>query len=370
MEVSEIGLESKSQAFLNVDQAFILSPENRPNTKHSDFTRDRIPLIDLSILNSTTPPHPTSLASLVTQIHAACRDWGFFQVINHGVSLHLLHTLQSETARFFSLPMQEKTKVRRDFDHPLGYYDTELTKNIRDWKEVFDFACRGIIRLPSNLEIDSNETQTLTNQWPENPPRLREACEKYAEAVEKLSFILLELISLSLGLPAEYFNSKFEDHTSFLRLNHYPPCPVPELALGVGQHKDAGALTVLVQDEVGGLQVRRKDGEWIGVKPVPDSFVINVGDCIQVWSNDKYESVEHRVVVNDKKERFSIPFFLNPSHYAMVRPALELVNEENPIKYKEYNWGKFLKSRYESNFKHLGIENLQIHHFSISPNSS
>ena len=112
----------------------------------------------------------------------------------------------------------------------------------------------------------------------------REACEKYAEAVEKLAFRLLELISRSLGLPAEYFNSKFEDHTSFLRLNHYPPCPVPALALGVSRHKDVGALTVLAQDEVGGLQVRRKDGEWSGVKPVHNSFVINVGDCMQVTS--------------------------------------------------------------------------------------
>ena len=110
----------------------------------------------------------------------------------------------------------------------------------------------------------------------------REACEKYIEAVEKLSFRLVELISLSLGLPADYFNSKFEEQTSVARLNHYSPCPVPELALGVGGHKDAGALTVLAQDDVGGLQVKRKDGEWIGVKPIPDSFVINVGDCMQV----------------------------------------------------------------------------------------
>ena len=112
----------------------------------------------------------------------------------------------------------------------------------------------------------------------------RESREKYAEALEKLSFRLLELISRSLGLPAGYFNSKFEEPTSSLRLNHYSPCPVPELALGVGRHKDAGVLTVLAQDEVGGLQVKRKDGEWIGVKPIPDSFIINVGDCIQVSS--------------------------------------------------------------------------------------
>jgi len=91
---------------------------------------------------------------------------------------------------------------------------------------------------------------------------------------------------------------------------------------------------------------------------------------MQVWSNDKYESVEHRVVVNDKRERFSIPLFFNPSQHVMLGPVPELVNEENPPRYKEFNWGKFYKRRGESNFKHLGTENLQIHHFYISPNSS
>jgi len=361
-----MGVQSESEARFDLDPVFILSPEHRPNAKYCDFTLDQIPLIDLSPINSPIPPSPTTLDSLVTQIQAACRDWGFFQVINHGVSPHFLQTILSEAANFFSLPMQEKCKVRRDFENPLGYYDTELTKNVRDWKEVFDFTCRGEFRLPASFEGESAEILTATNQWPQNPPGLREACEKYAEAVEKLSFRLLELISLSLGLPARYFHSKFEDPTSRLRLNHYSPCPAPELALGVGRHKDGGALTVLAQDEVGGLQVRRKDGEWIGVKPIPNSFVINVGDCMQVWSNDKYQSIEHRVVVNDKKERFSVPFFLLPSHYVMVGPVPELVNAENPPRFKEFNWGKFFKRRRDSNFKNLGTENLQIQHFSIS----
>merc|ERR1711915_534184 len=366
----EMGLDGAAQARLGIDAAFIQSLEHRPNAKHCDFTLDdQIPIIDLSPLNSTTPPHPSTLDSLVAQIHAACRDWGFFQVINHGVSPHLLHTVQSEAASFFSLPLQEKAKVRKDFENPLGYYDTELTKNVRDWKEIFDFACRGYWRLPSSFELESDEIRTVTNQWPQNPPGLREACEKYAEAAEKLAFRLVELISLSLGLPADYFNSKFEEQTSVVRLNHYSPCPVPELALGVGSHKDPGALTVLAQDDVGGLQVKRKDGEWIGVKPIPNSFVINVGDCMQVWSNGKYESVEHRVVVNDKKERFSIPFFLFPSHHAMIGPVPELVNEKNPSKYKEFSWGEFSKRKSDSNFKNLGSENIQIHHFSISQDS-
>lgn len=101
--------------------------------------------------------------------------------------------------------------------------------------------------------------------------------------MEKLAYKLLELISLGLGLSANRLNGYFKDQTSFIRLNHYPPCPFPHLALGVGHHKDAGALTVLAQDDVGGLEVRRKsDREWIPVKPTPDAYIINVGDIIQV----------------------------------------------------------------------------------------
>lgn len=111
----------------------------------------------------------------------------------------------------------------------------------------------------------------------------REAFEEYAEEMEKLAHKLLELISLSLGLKANRLSGFFKDHTSFTRLNHYPPCPIPHLALGVTRHKDAGALTILAQDDVGGLQVKRKtDGEWVRVKPTPHAYIVNVGDIIQV----------------------------------------------------------------------------------------
>ena len=111
----------------------------------------------------------------------------------------------------------------------------------------------------------------------------REACEEYAQEVQKLSIKLMQLIALSLGLPADSFSGFFKDQTSFIRLNHYPPCPISNLALGVGRHKDPLALTVLAQDDVGGLEVKRKtDGEWVLVKPTPNAYIINVGDIIQV----------------------------------------------------------------------------------------
>lgn len=111
----------------------------------------------------------------------------------------------------------------------------------------------------------------------------RELCEDYAREVEKLAYKLLELISLSLGLSADRLQGYFKEQTTFLRFNYYPPCPYPELALGVGPHKDGGALTVLAQDDVGGLQIRRKsDGKWIPVKPIQDAYIINIGDATQV----------------------------------------------------------------------------------------
>ncbi|ONK64851.1 uncharacterized protein A4U43_C07F30640 [Asparagus officinalis] len=340
------------------DTSFIQNPDSRPNPNISEA--ESIPLIDLSPLFTT----PVNLTPLISEIEAACSNVGFFQAINHGVPAELLQRVQSAAKEFFALSTEEKSRVRRNEERFLGYYDTENTKNVRDWKEVFDFCVNDPMTVPTSSESGETAVQQIRNQWPENPEGMRDACMDYAKAVEGLSFRLLELIAMTLNAPAKRLNGYFEDSISRIRLNHYPPCPSPDLALGVGPHKDQGALTVLAQDDVGGLDVKRKyDGQWVRVKPVPNSYIINIGDLIQVWSNDKYESTEHRVSVNSEKERFSIPFFLYPAHYTVIRPVEELVSEDNPAKYNEFNWGHFFRSRMSSNFQKLGVENQQIYHF-------
>ncbi|XP_010941861.2 protein LATERAL BRANCHING OXIDOREDUCTASE 1 [Elaeis guineensis] len=352
-----------------VDPAFVQAPEHRPKPTATE-TAVGIPLIDLSpLLHSPIPTDggaaPPAISSLLAEVEAACRDWGFFQVINHGVPSELLDNIMAASKGFFALPAEEKWQVKRDEVNPLGYYNTEHTKNVRDWKEVFDLIVEELPVPLALAEPGADEFLSLRNRWPEHPPAFREACEKYTKAMNELAFKLLELISLTLGLPAKRLNGFFKDRASFIRLNHYPPCPSPHLALGVGRHKDAGALTILAQDDVGGLDVkRRSDGEWIRVKPIPNSYIINVGDIIQVWSNDKYESAEHRVSVNLERERFSIPFFFNPALYVTVQPLDELIDEKKrPAKYNAYNWGEFFKARKNSNFKKLEVENVQIYHF-------
>ncbi|CAK9315828.1 unnamed protein product [Citrullus colocynthis] len=350
-------------ALEDFNHAFIQDHEHRPKLTISEA--DGIPTIDLSpIFNSPGGDFPHDL---VRQIASASRDWGFFLVVNHGVPPEKRRRIEAAAREFFGQSLEEKRKVRRDEGVVTGYFDTELTKNVRDWKEVFDFMVADTTVVPASPEPEDDELTQWTNQWPEYPPEFREACDEYVKELEKLGHKLMELIAVSLGLPPKRFQDYFKEQTSFVRLNHYPPCPSPELALGVGRHKDPGVLTVLAQDDVGGLEVKRKrDGEWIQVKPVPDSYVVNVGDITQVWSNEKYESVEHRAMVNSKKERYSIAFFFNPSHSTIVEPLEELIDPQNPPKYKSYSWGKFLSNRKRSNFKKLNVDNIQVSHFKIT----
>ncbi|KAJ7530173.1 hypothetical protein O6H91_15G082900 [Diphasiastrum complanatum] len=351
---------------LKIDPAYVVSPEFRPN-KGIGLCEDveNIPVIDLTPVLAHYNHEPQALGEVVAQVEKAAVEWGFFQVVNHGVPLTLLDEVEAEAKKFFELPIEEKRKVQRTFDCPLGYYDGEFTKNVKDWKEVFDFAVQGSLDLPKSFYDDEEEVVIHKNQWPDNPPKLRESCENWASAVERLAFKLVELLSLSLGLPANYFNKYFENHSASIRLNYYDKCPSPDLVLGVSRHKDGGGLTVLVQDEVGGLEVRRRDGEWIRVFPRRDAFVINIGALFQVWSNNKYQSIEHRVVVNEHKERFSVPFFFNPSHKSNIAPIPILLDSHNFAKYHPINWGKFRKMKNDGNFKNLGIEDLQIEHYAI-----
>uniref|UniRef100_A0A453HF89 Fe2OG dioxygenase domain-containing protein n=1 Tax=Aegilops tauschii subsp. strangulata TaxID=200361 RepID=A0A453HF89_AEGTS len=287
---------------LSMDQAFVQAPEHRTKANLADA--DGIPVVDLSPLAAGDKAGVDALAA---EVGRASRDWGFFVVVRHGVPAETVAQALEAQRAFFALPADRKAAVRRDEAAPLGYYESEHTKNVRDWKEVFDIVPR---EPPPPAAVADGEL-VFENKWPEDLPGFRY-----------------------------------------------------DLALGVGRHKDAGALTILYQDDVGGLDVRRRsDGEWVRVRPVPDSYVINVGDIIQVWSNDRYESAEHRVSVNSEKERFSMPYFFNPGSDAMVEPLEEMVSDERPARYDAYNWGNFFSTRKNSNFRKLDVENVQIAHF-------
>jgi isopenicillin N synthase-like dioxygenase len=235
-----------------------------------------------------------------------------------------------------------------------------LTKNTRDWKEIFDYGpAEGATRRP---------------QWPQAIPEFRSAVLEYYAECEALAFRLLIAVANNLQVASSCLLAGFlPEHSSFLRLNFYPRCPRPERPegintpckghLGLNHHTDSGAMTLLLQDDQPGLEVF-KDGEWHLVEPRPGALVINVGDIVQVWSNDRYQAALHRVIANANAERFSVPFFFCPAYSADYAPLPTAVGEMTPPRYRRINWGEFYNSRAKGDFADYG-EEVQISHYRI-----
>ncbi|KAK1307249.1 Protein SRG1 [Acorus calamus] len=178
--------------------------------------------------------------------------------------------------------------------------------------------------------------------WPTQPPSFRETLEQYSSELMKVTNSLLGAMAKNLGVDPDVLIDKFKDEMQSMRMNYYPPCPQPDKALGLSPHSDASGLTILLQiNEVQGLQIM-KDGNWVPVTPLPDSFVVNVGDVIEILSNGKYKSINHRSTVDLEKERLSIASFQSPSRGADIGPLPELVRDGVEVYYNSMNYGQFL----------------------------
>ena len=304
--------------------------------QHPD-TSASVPVIDIGKIEG---------ADALRSIDRACREWGFFQVVGHGIGEQVTSGLFEEAQAFFAQPADVKRLILRTQDNPWGFYDRELTKNTLDWKEVFDFG-------PADGEHRP--------RWPANPPGFEAAVRAFYGACETLAHRLLAAVSTNLGVPADHLARDFEDrHTSFLRLNYYPSLEgAAERDAGqpfrVNQHSDAGALTLLLQDSQPGLEVCR-DGVWHLVEPIDGALVINIGDMVQVWSNDRYRAALHRVVTNTDHARFSAPFFFNPRWEADYAPLPSAVDADNPPRYRAINWREFRTLRHAGDYADYGDE--------------
>lgn len=310
---------------------------------------EQIPVIDIADMD-----HPGTRAA----IDEACREWGFFQAEAHGLDPERVAALFSAARDFFAQPAVAKQRVRRDADNPWGYFDQELTKNRQDWKEIYD--------------LGPPDGGAQAQRWPAGDLRPRfEAALRAAHAEgTRLSLRLLSTVARNLGATPEALLRGFgPGHTSFLRLNRYPALPRPlgdtQRPYGVGEHTDAGALTVLLTDGRPGLEVCR-GGRWHPVQPVPGAVIVNIGDIVQVWSNDRYRAALHRVVASPLHERFSAAFFLNPSYETRYAPLPSVVSPAHPAHYRAIGWREFRALRSAGDYADLG-EEIQISHYRLHP---
>ena len=314
------------------------------------MSAESLPVIDIRDLRNK----PTQRA-----IDGACREWGFFQIVGHGIDDAATAALRRAMRAFFALPLPAKHAIVRTAENPWGFYDQELTRHTRDWKQIYDYG--------------PPDGGAMVPQFPRELPELAPAIAAFYAACDTLALELVEVIAGNLGMPPGALDACFRpEHTSFLRLNYYPPCPAPADGrrpnaaraghLGVNEHTDAGALTLLLQDEQPGLEVLH-DGVWHLVEPRSDALVVNIGDIVQVWSNDRYRAALHRGLVSADAERFSAPFFFNPAYTTQYAPLRSTVDAEHPPRYRPIHWGAFRARRAAGDYADHG-EYHSINHYS------
>lgn len=328
-----------------------------------------IPVIDIGDLRSG---NDDGGHRAVDAIDRAAAEYGFFQIVGHGMSPVLIDSVWRQTRAFFAQDRDDKLRLSRTKDNSRGYYDRELTKRARDLKEVFDFAHVPYLDRPDD-HPDNFAPVDGFNQWPEDLPGFTETMKAYLAACEDVARDLLHGFARALGVAPDRFDRFFDHrHTSFIRLNYYPLLdPLDEdeaggvTALGdmaLHHHSDAGAFTILLQDDVGGLQVEH-DGAWIDVDSEPGAFVVNTGDMMQVWSNDRYRAALHRVRPMAGRERYSLPYFFNPSYDTDYAPLVW--TDDDPPRYRTINWGEFRQGRADGDYADYG-EEIQIAQFRTS----
>ncbi|CAH8258569.1 unnamed protein product [Arabidopsis lyrata] len=292
-----------------------------------------IPVIDMS--------DPESKHALVK----ACEDFGFFKVINHGVSAELVSVLEHETVEFFSLPKSEKTQVA---GYPFGYGNSKIGRNGDvGWVEY----------LLMNASLDPG-SGPLFQSLLKSPGTFRNALEEYTTSVRKMTCDVLEMITDGLGIKPMNTISKLvsdQNTDSILRLNHYPPCPLidkktngGENVIGFGEHTDPQIISVLRSNNTSGLQINLTDGSWVAVPPDHSSFFFNVGDSLQVMTNGRFRSVRHRVLANSDKSRVSMIYFAGPSLTQRIAPLTCLMDNEDEMLYEEFTWSEYRNSAYNS----------------------
>lgn len=309
-----------------------------------------LPLIDIAPLYGTDS---AAWRDVATQIDAACRDWGFFYITGHGIPPERIDALLAAAKAFFALPEAEKLKIditRTAHHRGYGAIATEQLDPTQpsDLKETFDM---GFHMAADHPEVLAGKPLRGPNRHPDLPGWAALMEQHYAD-MQALAQTLLRAIALALGIERDFFDARFAEPISVFRMIHYPPRHTARSAdqPGAGAHTDYGCVTLLYQDDAGGLQVRNVNGEWIDAPPITGSFVVNIGDMMARWSNDRYTSTPHRVISPLGVHRYSMPFFAEPHPDTEISCLPNCSSADNPPKYPPVTSAEYLLSRFADTY--------------------
>ncbi|KAG5555820.1 hypothetical protein RHGRI_006462 [Rhododendron griersonianum] len=323
-----------------VPRRFVLPPSERPGRSlrlNPSTNTTPLPVIDISSLHN-----PSLRPQVIEEIHVACEELGFFQVINHGIPSTYVNDAIDTATEFFNLPSEEKMHLASADVHKPVRYGTSLNHvedKVQFWRDF--------------IKHYSYPISTWIHLWPSNPPSYKEKMGNYVKAVRALQKQLMEAVLQSLGLKADYLHEDFEKGSQVMVVNCYPACPEPDLALGMPPHSDYGSLTILIQSQPG-LQIMDKNNNWRPVPLIEGALVVQVGDQMEVMSNGRYKSVLHRATLNKERTRISIASLHSLALEKKVRPAPELIDDEHPLAYNEGSLKSFLDHISGNDFRKKG----------------
>lgn len=309
------------------------------------ISRSEIPVIDLAPVRAEDAVGTGRVAAAMRR---AAEDIGFFYISNHGVPEATIARAEAAARRFFASPQAQKLSVAMHGGRHRGFLRIGEAKMhggaLSDLKESYVWG----------LDIAEDDPDHLAgsilapNAWPAFLPEMRPALNAFFAATHVCGRHLLRAFAASLDLPLDHFLGSFDKPVSRGSLVYYPPQPpaLGDRQFGVGPHTDYGCLTLVHQDDVGGLQVATRRGEWVGALPIAGTLVVNVGDLMARWSNDHFKSTPHRVVNSSGVERHSLAMFVDPNADTVVVPAYE---GEAP-RYAPVRVGDYIRSRYDASF--------------------
>ncbi|KAE8679468.1 hypothetical protein F3Y22_tig00111402pilonHSYRG01516 [Hibiscus syriacus] len=309
----------------SLPERYLQLPGDRPVVPDiSPFAFD-IPILDFALLAKGDEDETGKL-------DLACKEWGFFQIINHGVVEEVLLNMKAAIAAFFELPLEEKNKYAQAGNDFQGYGQSCVISEEQklDWCDLV-----FLVTLPPEIRN--------LKYWPDTIPGFKDAVERYSKEAQKVAEEICANKSLLLGMDKDGLKRFYGKTKQAMRMNHYPPCSRPDLVLGLNPHSDPDIITLLLQDdEVPGLQIRHKH-EWILVKPIRNAIVVNVGDVVEILSNGTYKSIEHRAITNESQARVSLATITIPYDELEIGPMECAVDDHRPRMYRNIKYVDYVR---------------------------
>ncbi|HJQ60388.1 MAG TPA: 2-oxoglutarate and iron-dependent oxygenase domain-containing protein [Vineibacter sp.] len=304
-----------------------------------------IPVIDLGPYRAGAPG---TLRRLGGQLRRAFEEVGFYFVVNHGVPRDLTDAVFAEAARFHALPLERKLAIRIN-QHNVGYLPirgattrhSQLNANNKPNVNEAFFAKRDIPA--DHPDVLANKPFRCLNQWPDDLPGFRATVVAYQQAMEGLALSLLPAYAVALDLPVDHFAAPFAEPMYTLRMSHYPRHDAPaDNEFGLAPHTDTSFMTLLAQNQVPGLAIRLPTGRWVDAPAIDDAFLVNGGDLLRRWTNDRFLATPHRVVNRSGGERYAIPFFFDcgAEHRIDCLPTCQ--SPDNPPRYEPITYTEYM----------------------------